>query len=135
MIIHTILAVSAEAMEYIEVNLDWLFAKLRAAIGDEAGPPLGTRSAFAGFRTGSGQTHFLHKCNGYHSCCSVFLFWNTYMLSHIPHYFVTHTMHFATYTVHFIMKLDYGKLRHFCGGPVCPDPVWKLSRNALPASR
>ena len=25
------------------------------------------------------------------------------------------------------MKVDYGKLRHFCDDPVCPDTVWKLS--------
>ena len=28
---------------------------------------------------------------------------------------------------HFAVKVDYGKLRHFCDDPVCPDPVWKLS--------
>ena len=26
------------------------------------------------------------------------------------------------------MTIHYGKLWHFCGNPVCPDPVWKLSR-------
>ena len=25
------------------------------------------------------------------------------------------------------MKVGQGKLWHFCGDPVCPDPVWKLS--------
>ena len=28
---------------------------------------------------------------------------------------------------HLAMTVDYGKLRHFCDDPVCPDPVWKLS--------
>ena len=25
------------------------------------------------------------------------------------------------------MKVEYGKLRHLCDDPVCPDPVWNLS--------
>ena len=29
------------------------------------------------------------------------------------------------------MKIDYGKLRHFCDDPVCPDPVWKLSTQSV----
>ena len=24
------------------------------------------------------------------------------------------------------MNVGYGRLRHFCDEPVCPDPVWKL---------
>ena len=28
---------------------------------------------------------------------------------------------------HFAMKVDYGKSRHLCDDPACPDPVWKLS--------
>ena len=24
-----------------------------------------------------------------------------------------------------VMKVDSGKLRHFCDDPVCPDPIWK----------
>ena len=27
----------------------------------------------------------------------------------------------------FPMNADYGRSRHFCDDPVCPDPVWKLS--------
>ena len=29
---------------------------------------------------------------------------------------------------YFPMKVDEGKSRHFCDDPVCPDPVWKPSR-------
>ena len=28
------------------------------------------------------------------------------------------------------VKVDYGKSRHLCDDPVCPDPVWKLSTGA-----
>ena len=35
------------------------------------------------------------------------------------------------FATRFRMKVDYGKLRHFCDDPVCPDPVWKLSTSAL----
>ena len=28
----------------------------------------------------------------------------------------------------FSIEVDYGKSRHFCGDPVCPDPVWKPAR-------
>ena len=38
---------------------------------------------------------------------------------------------FATCCSHFPMNVDYGELRQFCDDPddpVCPDPVWKLSR-------
>ena len=41
----------------------------------------------------------------------------------------TNTIHFATNTIRFATNIDYGKLRHFCDDPVCPDPVWKLSRD------
>ena len=33
-----------------------------------------------------------------------------------------HTIHFATTTIHFAMTIVYGKLRHCCDDPVCPDP-------------
>ena len=31
----------------------------------------------------------------------------------------------------FATNFDYGKWRHFCDDPVCPDPVWKLSSSML----
>ena len=34
---------------------------------------------------------------------------------------------FATFRLHFPVKVHYGELRHFCDDPVCADPVWKLS--------
>ena len=32
--------------------------------------------------------------------------------------------------LHVAMTIAYGKLRHLCDDPVCPDPVWKPSRRA-----
>ena len=52
---------------------------------------------------------------------------NTHILPQIPYICATDTIHVATDTMHFAMKVDFGNLRHFCDDPVCPDPVWKLS--------
>ena len=43
-------------------------------------------------------------------------------------HFATHPRYLAANTIPFPMSLDYGQLLHFCDDPVCPDPVWKLSR-------
>ena len=36
---------------------------------------------------------------------------------------------------HIAMKVNYGKLRHFCDDPVCPAPIWKLLTSAAVALR
>ena len=33
-----------------------------------------------------------------------------------------------TFCPHFPMNVHYRESRHFCEDPICPDPVWKLSR-------
>ena len=33
---------------------------------------------------------------------------------------------------HFSINVYCGKLRHFCDDPVCPDSIWKLSRETHP---
>ena len=53
---------------------------------------------------------------------SSLLFRYTHILPQIPYICVTNTMRVA-------MNKYYGKLRHFCDDPGCPDPVWKLSTN------
>ena len=54
-------------------------------------------------------------------------------MTHVVHveHFVTNTICFVTDTIHFAMTIYYGKLRHSCDDPVCPDSSWKLSRRLM----
>ena len=47
------------------------------------------------------------------------------------HYILSYLFWVLTFWSHFPMKDDYGESRHFCDDPVCPDPVWKLSKTVF----
>ena len=72
-----------------------------------------------GFQTGSGRQHIF--CLFCEIITNIILFC----------YDFGHTYMWATTTIHFARNDSYGKSWHFCDDHVCPDPVWRLSREGL----
>ena len=68
-----------------------------------------------GFQTGSGQAGFSQEGHKFLTCCHSLCLMRT----------CCHKL--PGFAAHLPMKVDYGKLWHFCDDPVCPYPVWKLS--------
>ena len=57
----------------------------------------------------------------------------SYMLTYFTSSaYICHMLqYFVSVCLHFPMIVDYRELRHFCDDPICPDHVWKLSRDEL----
>ena len=89
-------------------------------------PPAEAITGFRGVRTSvtdafaEGATHA--------PCAANFVLMRAVHVDTDAIHVATHTIHLATNAIHLAMKVDYGESRHFCDDPVCPDPVWKLSR-------
>ena len=56
----------------------------------------------------------------------IYIYIYVLVVPQIPSAFVANTVRLVYVAME---TYSNGKLRHLCGDPVCPDPVWKLSKS------